>query len=571
MKQAHEAATRSSRRGPRFLAAVAGFAAMAGAALAQPDPGAACSALAGRAVAAGAIGLPAGGATVTSATAVAASPAGRDAASPAQPAHCRVLGAIAPVDPQAPPIRFRLNLPSPADWSGKAVQYGGGGFNGVLITGLAPLRDAPPGAPTPLARGYATFGTDSGHQNETLPEIQAFAANDEALINFAYASYKKVRDVAVALIAAHYGSAPRRTYFFGGSEGGREGLLVAQRFPADYDGVVSVVPVINWVGLQVAGAHRGGTVQQEGGWLNNAQVGLLRRAVLAACDALDGLADGLVSHVEACARAFDPATLRCAGGGAGGDGCLSDRQVAAVAAIRAPYRLPFTLANGITEYPGYGYGGEDQPDGMTVWLTGPEPPRVPLPAPERQGRIWYYGGGMIRHFIARDPAFNPLGFDPAPFAARMREVSALMDTTDPDLSAFLGRGGRLILKENLSDYAQSPQAGIDYHRSLVARMGQERVDGFVRLYAVPGANHAGRVFSGLDGAAMPSHVDLLPLLDAWVEGGRAPLEAPVLTAHAAEPPFAVTASRPMCRWPAYPRHDGRGDPRQTSSFACVVP
>ena len=174
----------------------------------------------------------------------------------------------------------------------------------------------------PALQGYATFGTDSGHQEESLPEIQAFALNDEALTNFAHASYKKTRDVAVALIRDFYGRTPSRTYYFGGSEGGREGLVVAQRYPADYDGIVSAVPVINWVALQASGTYRGGTMQQEGGWLNAAKVALVRKGVLAACDGMDGLNDGLISHPDACAKAFDVKTLRCPDGGDGGDSCL---------------------------------------------------------------------------------------------------------------------------------------------------------------------------------------------------------------------------------------------------------
>ncbi|MGG5820109.1 tannase/feruloyl esterase family alpha/beta hydrolase [Falsiroseomonas sp. HW251] len=553
-----------------FLA-LAGAVALAGAASAQ-TPEAACAALAGRAIAAEDIGLPTGGATVATATFTAPAGPSRDATGfpvSAQPAHCRLLGSIAPVDPQAPPIRFQLNLPIAAEWNGKALQYGGGGFNGVLITGLAPLRDSLPGAPTPLTQGYATYGTDSGHQNEALPEIQAFALNDEALTNFAYASYKKVRDVAMLLVAAHYGRAPARTYFFGGSEGGREGLVVAQRFPQDYDGVVSAVPVINWVGLMLAFVERGGVAQADGGWLDAQRVAVLRRGVIAACDGMDGLADGVVSDVEGCARRFGPDAPRCPDGREGAE-CLSDRQLAAVRSVRSAFRLPFAQINGLDAYPPYLYGGEDQPDGMVAWTFGPEAPRFPMPAPERQSRLWWYGNGMVRYFVARDPAFDPLRFDASRFAARLAELSRLMDTTNPDLSAFAARGGRLILKENLADYAQSPMAGIEYFRSVVARLGQDNVDRFMRLYTVPGANHGGRVFSGLDGAAMPSHVDLLALLDAWAERGTAPPDAPTLTGHAAEAPFAATASRPMCRWPAWPRHDGTGDPRRAESFACIT-
>ena len=169
--------------------------------------------------------------------------------------YCRVRGEIAPVDPAAPKIKFQVNLPSA--WNSKAVQYGGAGFNGVPVTGLLALRDAPPDVPLPLAQGYATFGTDSGHQIATLPEMQAFALNYEALVNFAHASYKKVRDAAVEVMKRAYGRGPAKLYFVGSSEGGREGLTMAQRYPDAFDGIFSRVPVIHWTGLQHAGLRDG--------------------------------------------------------------------------------------------------------------------------------------------------------------------------------------------------------------------------------------------------------------------------------------------------------------------------
>ena len=213
------------------------------------QPQTACSALAGRSIPAASIGLPSGPATVRSAELVAPVPesVNGNAFTPSAPEYCKVLGSVASGDAKAQAINFQVNLP--VQWNGKALQYGGGGFNGTLVTGLAPLRDAAPGDPLPIARGYATFGTDSGHQASAYPasEPGAFALNDEMLENFAYASYKKARDVAVDLMRQFYGRAPGQLYYFGGSEGGREGLTMAQRFPADYDGIVSVVPVINWM------------------------------------------------------------------------------------------------------------------------------------------------------------------------------------------------------------------------------------------------------------------------------------------------------------------------------------
>jgi feruloyl esterase len=197
---------------------------------------------------------------------------------------------------------------------GSSVQFGGGGFNGVLITGLGLPPLAPAHRPSPLARGFVTYGTDSGHQNAPNVPLQAFALNDEALTNFAYASYKKVRDVAVALMQRRYGRPPAKLYYVGFSEGGREGLTMAQRFPADYDGILSGVPVINWVGLQAAGT-RVGVAQIGDGWIGLDKVKLFDDAVIAACDQLDGLADGIVSHHEGCQRVFDASKLTCAPGG----------------------------------------------------------------------------------------------------------------------------------------------------------------------------------------------------------------------------------------------------------------
>jgi feruloyl esterase len=163
---------------------------------------------------------------------------------PETPAYCKVLGFIAPIDSTAPPINFQVNLP--ITWNGKAIQYGGGGLNGVLVTGLAFLRDAPPNVPMPLAQGYVTLGTDSGHQNTAMPEVHAFGLNAEAVLNHGYASYKKVHDIAAEIARTAYSQEVSRFYFFGGSEGGRQALMMAQRFPRDYDGIVSVVPAIDW-------------------------------------------------------------------------------------------------------------------------------------------------------------------------------------------------------------------------------------------------------------------------------------------------------------------------------------
>jgi Tannase and feruloyl esterase len=478
---------------------------------------------------------------------------------PAAPEYCKVIGAIAPVDAKAPHIRFQINLPS--QWNGSSVQFGGGGFNGVLITGLGLPPLAPADRPSPLARGYVTYGTDSGHQNAAGVPLQAFALNDEALTNFAYASYKKVRDVAVVLMQRRYGRAPAKLYFVGSSEGGREGLTMAQRFPADYDGIFSNVPVINWVGLQAAGT-RVGVSQLGGGWLAPDQVKLVHDAVIAACDQRDGLADGIVSDYEGCRQVFDATKLACKPGVA--SACLSEAQLKTVRALHTPLELGFALANGVRSYPGWGLGGEVAPGtgpvgGWMSWQTGTAAPTLP-PGPTNS-RAWLYGSGTVQYFFARDPNYDATKFDPGQFADRMREISALMDSTNPDLAAFAARGGKLIINENMADYAQSPYAGVEYYKSVVARMGQASVDGFLRLYVTPGADHMG--------VGAPASVDMLEVLTDWVEKGKAPGEL-VQALQESKPPFGMLAARPMCRYPAYPHYRG-GEVAKAESFTCRAP
>ena len=528
-----------------------------------------CSALKELVVPTTAIGLPTRGAIIRSAESVPASaaeerPNGRysDEVRP----YCKLLGTIAPVDSTAPPIQFEVNLP--ADWNGRALQFGGGGYNGTLITGLSRAPDSPRGTLTPLAQGYATFGTDAGHQVDDRHEIFAFALNDEALVNFTYASYKKVRDVAVALITRRYGRVPAHVYYVGTSEGGREGLMVAQRFPADYDGVISRVPVISWVGLSHA-QSRNGPAQADGGWLDSAHVALLNRGVLAACDSLDGLHDGIVSNYMACRTAFHPESLRCALGASRRDDCLTDRQVASVSTLHSPYTFSVPLANGVRSYPGYGYGGEDQPGGYGNWISGEQPASFPIPRDARQGTGWVFGGGMLRYFVMRDSSADPMTYTPAAYADRLRTLSDLMDATNPDLSAFAARGGKLIMKEHMADFAQSPFAGTEYYETVVARMGQATVDRFMRLYVTPGATHGGTGVSGTTNQPIPTNVDLLGALDAWVDAGRAPAKTLVQTTVATTSPSAVLESRPMCSYPQYPRYLGSGDPKQATSFECV--
>jgi len=522
---------------------------------------AACAALTAP-VPAGAIGLPSGEADIDTATFTppspvailekAATPASR--VIPANPAFCKVLGHIQPIDPAAPPIKFEVNLP--AEWNGRSLQYGGGGFNGLLISGLG----LPPAArfdqPSPLARGFVTVGTDSGHQAKPDEPPQVFALNDEAFVNFSHASYKKVHDVARAIIQAAYGEGPKTSYFMGSSEGGREALTMAQRYPNDFDGIFARVPVINWVGLQHSGARDGLATFGEA-WIRPAQIKLVADAVRAACETVDGI----VSDAAGCRAKFDPAKLLCATDKTGDD-CLRAPQIAAINQLHATYTFPFALENGVTQYPGWGVSGEDNPSfgptgGWGAWWLGAKPPTMP-PSPEN-GIAWVFGAGGMAYVFARDPKLDVAKYKPEDYAERVREVSRLMDSTNPDLTAFRAHGGKLIMLEHMADYAQSPFAGIGYFETVQAKLGKAETAQFARLYTAPGVDHVG--------AGAPANFDALGALSDWVENAKAP-EGLTLAEQKLEPGFSVTRTRPLCEWPAWPHFKG-GDVKAAGSYECA--
>jgi hypothetical protein len=478
---------------------------------------------------------------------------------PANPEFCKVLGQIAPADPKAPPIKFQVNLP--VEWNGRSLQYGGGGFNGVLITGLGLPPAHPFGTPSPMAQGFVTYGTDSGHETKPGEPPQVFALNDEAFENFSHRSYKRVRDAAVALMVRAYGNPPSKLYFMGSSEGGREALTMAQRYPEDFDGIFARVPVINWVGLQHAGTRAGLATMGEG-WIRPAQVELVAKAVLQACDTADGSDDQLVQDPVGCKAKFQPESLRCTAGQSG-DQCLTDAQITAIKTLHATYKFPFPLENGLDDYPGWGVSGENTaafgPTGgwISWWLGKAAPTQPPSPT---NGIAWIYGAGGIQYVFARDPQLDVTKYKPENYRERVLQVSKLMDSTNPDLSRFSARGGKLVILEHMADYAQSPYAGIRYFENVQRALGKEKTAGFARLYTAPGVDHVG--------SGAPANVDMLGVLVDWVEKGNAPGDLEVLEQKVEAPAFETQRSLPLCRWPAWP-HYKSGQVNLAASFYCA--
>lgn len=548
--------------------------------LAVANAAAACTALKGKTIDASLIGEPTTGAVVTSATFKTATADAPNAANTAMvlatPDYCEVLVDIKPVDASAPVIKSQVNLP--ASWNGKKLQFGGGGFNGILINGVQASRNAPPDVPMPLTRGYMTAGTDSGHQTGATDIAYAFALNAEALVNYAYASYKKTNDAAVQIGLAFYGHRPVKGYYLGGSEGGREGMMMAQRYPQDYDGIVSIDPVMNFTGLQTFGNYVGGIVQSRpGGWLG-AKVQLVHDTVKAACDSLDGIADGVVSNYKACKPVADVAITakRCASGSDEGAACFSDAQLESIRVARAGYTFSFPLANGMTSYAGFGYGGEGLMGAWDRWMVGTVAPSTATMANANASRLYQFGNGFIRYFIAQNANFDPLTFEPINFKDRVLLVSNLMDATNPDLSAFFARGGKLILREDLSDSAQSPYTGLNYFDAVTAKLGSNTVSSSMAAYVATGLTHTSPGISAGSANApaygIPGAIDLLGPLEKWVENGVKPADQLTLVNKTALPPYTTVASKPLCRYGTYPKFVGAdaSGGNLASNYTCVV-
>jgi feruloyl esterase len=522
------------------------------------EPKLACAALAGMRFNAAQIGLPTQGASVATAEEVAANAPGNTLG-----AYCRVRGTIQPVDPAAGAIHFAVNLPQ--QWNQKAIQFGGGGFNGRLIDGTETVRFGPPDKPAPLALGYATFGDDSGHQSGSITDGR-FAANDEQLANYGGQSLKKTHDVALLLVRAHYGAAPKKAYFLGTSTGGRDALAYIQRWPADYDGVIANEPALNYTGTRLSNVAVGRALYANGGagWVNVAKTLLVQRTVMQACDRLDGAADSIVSNVESCRQLNSQilASLRCGGGLDTGDGCLSDPQLASIRAIESP--LVFTnyaLANGVRRAGGYNLlEGALVAGPYTTRDLGTRP--VPgNPATSSDSNMYVTGDQWVKFFVTRSESFDSLGFDPldpAGFTARVTEVSNVTDATNPQLGTFLSRGGRLILLHGLADEVISPNSTIDYYQQLIATVGQPAVDRGVRFYTVPGMGHGTGIF-------IPAW-DSLAALEGWVENGLAPATGIAMDTVAGS--FGRT--RPLCQFPAWPKYRGSGSLDAAVNYSCVT-
>lgn len=441
------------------------------------------------------------------------------------PAFCRVAATLRPTADSN--IKIEVWMPA-SGWNGKFQGVGNGGWNGsIAYAGLA----------SALRRGYATGSTDTGHAGDT----GSFAVDHpEKLVDFAYRAVHAMTVRAKAIINAFYGDGPRVSYWLGCSSGGRQGLKEAQRFPEDYDGIVAGAPANSWTRLATSSVWIAqATLKEPASYIPRAQFESLHRAVLAACDALDGVRDGVLEDPMRCR--FDPKVLQCAGTD-DRPSCLTAAQVEAAQKI---YRGPTNPRTGQQIFPGLEPGSEL---GWTALAGGPK-----------------LGASAAEHFksiVFRNLAWDFRTFDFDTDAKATDEIdAALINATDPDLKAFVARGGKLLLYHGWSDPLIAPRNTIDYYTAVVAALGgPANAMRSVRLFMVPGMDHC----VGGDGT---SGFDILAVLEQWKERRT--------------PPDRITASRlmgggvdrtrPLCPYPDVASYTGKGSTDSAANFACRLP
>ena len=462
------------------------------------------------------------------------------------PGFCRVAGAIKPSSDSD--IRFEVWLPA-SNWNGKFQGIGNGGYAGAIsFAGLA-------GA---VRNGYATASTDTGHQDGNTSAKWALN-HPEKIIDFGHRAIHETAIGAKAIIKAFYGASPQRSYFSSCSNGGRQALMEAQRYPADYDGIIAGAPANHWTYL-LSSAVSGvvATLAESASYIPTAKLAAIQAAALAQCDGADGVKDRVIENPLACR--FDPTPLLCKD--AESDSCLTVHQLTALKKIYGG----LTNKKGEQIFPGLSPGGEAERGGWADWITGE--------APEKS-LMFAFGTQFFKNMVFSNPDWQFRSFDPDHDVKIADErMARFLNSTEPDLSAFQKRGGKLILYHGWSDAAIPAVSTIKYYDSVISKMGASAASSFVRLYMVPGMEHcSGGVGPNSFGQGVKASGDRFhnidAALEAWVEQGTAP-DRIIATKHEinTDPKSSITRTRPLCAWPAVAKYKGSGSPDDEANFIC---
>jgi feruloyl esterase len=465
-------------------------------------------------------------------------PAGSTNAIADLPPFCRVAGVIEPTSESH--ILFEVWLPL-QNWNGKFAGVGNGGWAGSISYGALAEQ---------IRRGYASASTNTGHQAAPGVNAARFAFDHpEQLIDFAYRAHHETALTGKALVRAAYGKPPERSYWIGCSSGGYEGLMEAQRFPADYDGIVAGAPANNWTRL-MAGDLDGilAAFKDSTNNLPPSALGVLHRGVLAACDRADGVADGVLEDPRRCR--FDPLALECKVNQRA-DACLTPAQVEAARRVYGGLKDPLT---GAQLYPGLAVGSEP------FWPHRDLANPFPIPIAHYKWLVFGDPNWDWRTFQFTDTA----GYQA--FIKAESKFAPLLNATDPNLRQFRERGGKLLQYHGWCDQLISPQNSIDYYESVISFFGGGRhdrtrmvqdVQSFYRLFMAPGMAHC-------SGGPGPNSFDMLAALEQWVERGIAPDE--IVATHSTN--GVIDRLRPLCPYPAVAVYKGKGDTNDATNFVC---
>jgi feruloyl esterase len=437
------------------------------------------------------------------------------------PAFCRVAATLTPSSDSD--IKMELWLPA-ADWNGKFQEVGNGAFSGSI---------ALPAMAAALRRGYAAASTDTGHTGNTA---EFALGHPEKVIDFGWRAVHETAVASKAIVEAFYGSAPRLSYFTGCSAGGRQGLKEAQRFPGDFDGIVAGAPGLDWTGRAAQAVRLAQATEKPEARLSPADARLLHNAVLDACDAHDGVKDGVVDDPTRCT--FDPAALQCASEKTAS--CLTAAQVRTAKMLYEGRANPKTKREITGLARGSELGWTDMGWSASARATGLD---------------------QFRFLVFKDPRWEIGAFDFDADVARAEAAdNDTIDALDPNLKAFLERGGKLIQYHGWSDPQISPLNSTQYYSRVVQALGgRDRVAGSYRLFMAPGMAHCG----GGDG---PNTFDMLAALEQWVER-RTPPDR-IVASHAME--GAVDRTRPLCPYPQVAIYNGSGATNDAASFSCAM-
>jgi Tannase and feruloyl esterase len=497
-----------------------------------------------------------GDATIDSATNV-APPFGVAGNNPTTPVtvntpFCRVQGKIRP-SPDSD-IGFEVWLPPQAGWNGKYEGIGNGGFAGTMLYG--PMDWA-------LKGGYAVSATDTGHTGVALDATWALG-HPEKIVDWGWRAIHETALASKAIIEDYYAKRPVHAYFTGCSDGGREALMEAQRFPRDYDGIVAGSPANFWTKLLTNGIWtQQALVATPDSWITPQELSVVTDAALKACRG----DSGFIEDPEQCH--FEPSNLGCTG--IKTNECLSAPQIAALKKIYSG----MVDVSGRSVFPGYSEGGESDPAGWRMWLSGAEPKRI------EQTLMYGFVTGYFANMVFDDAAWSLRGQNLADALAQAeRKTGRAVDATDPDLSAFKDAGGKLLHYHGWNDGGIPAKSSIEYYKEVAAKMGGiGRIQSFYRLFVAPGMQHCAlglgpNAVGGVVGLPSPSRDpahDLVAALAHRVEDDTAPDQIIATLYRHNDPTKGIAAQRPWCPYPATARFSGQGDRADAASYTCMAP